>query len=878
MAVQLLAAVVFAAPARAADVLTVTVTTADDDSTSCTPTSCTLRGAITAANASAGGAVITFNIAPSGPKTIAVGAGGNNPLPPITGSDVVLDASTQPGGGAVGVRLDDPDTGDRENGLVVQGQRVTVRGLSITRFGGFGIWLTSTSRDSVIAGNRIGTADGVTPLGITDDGMRVQGGGHRIGGTDPADRNLVAGGANDGIQITNSSDNVVVGNYVGMTADGLSRLPNSDSGIQITGASLRNRVGGTTAAERNVVSGNNGIGIQLLGTMRTDGTCASPEQNLVQGNYAGLDVNGRKPSPYGNQGAGIELGVCARNNTIGGSSAGAGNVASGNHDDGIQLDGRDGPGGTGAVCGNSIEGNIAGLDPTGSAARSNIDDGIDLDRGACNNTVTRNVVAGNSSDGIDLHERNANGAKTSGNQITANTVGLAADGLTSQPNQQHGVHIRFASTDNTVDGNTIAANGMSGVAIETSLAMRNVVRNNLIGLARDGSTQRGNRGHGVLVAGGTVGNTIATNIVAGNSLAGVAVDPQGAATATDGNRISRNEIRNNGRLGIDLLPVAGVNVNDGATSATVGNLGLDFPVIQAATETSVRGTAPAGSAVEVFLAQPGTGETNGEGAAFLASVTADDSGAWCVGGLSVTGGVTATATDDRGNTSEFSANVPPAGTDLLCAAPTVFVSDTFSRSVTNGWGSIDGFTWSGTGPSADYSVNGAAGVIQQSTTGARISTVPIGQQNVTVRTRFRFTAVPSSSWIGFYELGRVNGSGDWYGLRVRSVAGGTDDVEINRSTSAGGIVKVGAGAAVPEFSGGGWYWLQLEVRGDGTTTTVRGKVWRDGTTEPAGWAVTASDTTPSLQGQGGVGVRLLSNSAAGPAGVEVDDFTASAPG
>jgi parallel beta-helix repeat protein len=823
--------------------------------------------------------VINFNIAPPGPKAITIGAGADNPLPAITGSDIVLDATTQPGGGLTGIRLDDPDIGDRETGLVLQGKRITVRGFAITRFDGFGIWLTSTARDNIIAGNRIGTADGTTALGTKDDGIRVQGGGgHRIGGTTAAERNIVSGSGNDGIQLTDSSDNVIVGNYVGMTADGVSRLPNADSGIQITSASLRNRIGGTTAAERNIVSGNNGIGIQLLGTMRADGTCASPEQNSVQGNYAGLNVNAARPSPYGNKGAGIELGVCARNNTIGGSAAGAANVASGNHDDGIQLDGRDGPGGTGAVCGNTIEGNIAGLDPTGRAIRSNTDDGIDLSRGACNNTVTRNIVAGNSNDGIDLHERNANGARTAGNQITGNIIGLAADGLTSQPNRQHGVHIRFASTDNTVAGNTIAANGMSGVAIETSLAMRNVVRDNTIGLAADASTPRGNEGHGVLLAAGTQSNTIASNLIAASALAGVAVDPQGTTTPTDANRITRNQIRDNGGLGIDLLPVTGVNANDGTTSATVGNGGLDFPVIQAATAASVKGSAPAGSVVEVFLAQPGSGEKNGEGVGYLGTAIADSDGTWCVGSLSVTGAVTATATDERGNTSEFAANVDPAGTQALCTTPSPIVSDTFSRVVTGGWGSTNGFTWSTTGTASDYSVDGAVARIQQPATQARSCTLAIGQQNTTVVTRFRFTAVPSSSWQAFLLLARVGSATNWYGVRVRSVAGAADDIEINRSTTTGGIAKVGTEAIAPEFVNGVWYRLRLETQGDGTTTTFRAKLWPDGMPEPMTWTVTASDSTASLQGIGGVGVRLHSGSTAPLATVEVDDFTASSLG
>jgi len=160
--------------------------------------------------------------------------------------------------------------------------------------------------------------------------------------------------------------------------------------------------------------------------------------------------------------------------------------------------GRAGPGGTGAVCENTIQGNYVGLDPSGLARRAKVDDGIDLDRGSCNNLIgssvagAANIVAGNSNDGIDLHERNANGAGTNGNRILGNIVGLATDGMTAVKNLQHGVHLHFTSQANIVDANVVAASGLSGIAIEHPSARSNTVRGNLIGVAVNGTTVRGN--------------------------------------------------------------------------------------------------------------------------------------------------------------------------------------------------------------------------------------------------------------------------------------------------------------------------------------------------------------------------------------------------
>jgi hypothetical protein len=622
--------------------------------------------------------------------TIAPGSPAINvgtPLPAIIGSDLTIDGTIPSGGGPV--QIDGAGAGLGASGFVIEGQRVTIKGFRITGFGG------------------------------------------------------------DGIDIRNSNNNVVIGNYVGIAANG-SRLPNGDSGIEINGSSQGNRIGGLGAGERNVVSGNSGIGVQLLGIVRPDGSCLAPQNNLVEGNYLGLDAQGKKPSPYGNQGAGLGLSVCAQNNAV------RANVASGNHDDGIQLDGRTGPAGTANVCNNTIQGNIVGLDPSGSVTRPNVDDGIDIDRGSCNNLVggtvagARNIIAGNASDGVDLHEKSEAGTATNGNAIVGNLIGLAADASTPIPNLQNGVNIRFTTQNNTVEGNVIAGNGASGVTIETGLARANTVRNNKIGTLADGTTLRGNGGSGVYVTGGAFQNRIEANTIAGNTLDGVAIEQLSNSTAqTRQNTITHNRIWSNGGLGIDLLPVDGVNANDGATSATVGNLGLDFPVITQATTSSAKGTAPPGSVVELFSAQADAGETNGEGSAFAASVTAGSDGSWCIDGVSLGSLVTATATDASGNTSEFAANVATSGSLSLCATPPTNTSLPKISGITRVGQALTGSRgeWSGTAPLSftvqwrrcDASGGACAGIAGATGESYRLTRNDIGS-----RIRFRVTASNSA--------------------------------------------------------------------------------------------------------------------------------------
>jgi hypothetical protein len=69
--------------------------------------------------------------------------------------------------------------------------------------------------------------------------------------------------------------------------------------------------------------------------------------------------------------------------------------------------------------------------------------------------------------------------------------------------------------------------------------------------------------------------------------------------------------------------------------------------------------------------------------------------------------------------------------------------------------------------------------------------------------------------------------------------------------------------------------VRLQVTGTGPTS-LRAKVWVAGTTEPAAWAVSATDATAGLQAAGSVGVGdYLSGSATNaPVVVRFDDFQA----
>ena len=87
-----------------------------------------------------------------------------------------------------------------------------------------------------------------------------------------------------------STQNLVAGNLIGTDITGLAALPaplNEGYGVIIDGGSTGNTIGGTTAAARNVISGNAGVVI-------SDSTTAG---NLVLGNLIGSTNQEPTPSP-----------------------------------------------------------------------------------------------------------------------------------------------------------------------------------------------------------------------------------------------------------------------------------------------------------------------------------------------------------------------------------------------------------------------------------------------------------------------------------------------------------------------------------------------------------------------------------------------------
>ena len=469
----------------------------------------TLRQALLDANANPG-STVSFAIPGSPPFVIAP----VSPFPPAT-QTVIIDGTTQPGfAGTPLIQLNGSGiTTNTTDGLLLRAANCVVKGLSITRFSGDGIRIENAV-GSVIQGNYLGVTPSGAAAGNGEGGIfLVESRGNLIGGTTSGARNVISGGNLVGIYVigNNSSQNVIQGNFIGTSVSGTAALSNREDGIVISDATS-NLVGGASAAARNIISGNSQSGIYILGAV---------SGNFVQGNFIGTDVSGQVA--LSNWVDGITI-YGAPGNVIGGSSPGTGNLVSGNGQRGIDIFGA-------GADGNVIQGNLVGTDGSGGAALPNHFNGLGISGGLSNLiggivAGAGNVVSGNTLSGVLVTDTNS-----VGNLIQGNFIGTSASGMVAVPNGFSGITLSGLASNNIVGGtntlarNVISGNSDNGILIIDPGATGNLVQGNYIGINAAGTGALGNVLAGVRiesprnVVGGTVPGS--RNIISANGQSGI---------------------------------------------------------------------------------------------------------------------------------------------------------------------------------------------------------------------------------------------------------------------------------------------------------------------------------------------------------------------
>jgi len=481
-------------------------------------------------------------------------------LPAIT-DPVTIDGTTQQGfAGRPRVEINGTRAGNNA-GLRLLAGNTAIRALALNGFAAQAI-LVQGPGTNAIAGNFIGVElTGTAARGNGLQGIWLNGSsGNVIGGTNAADRNVISGNGDAGIYLLNAAGNAIQGNFIGTTAAGTAALANANNGVTLS-SSPGNVVGGIVAGARNLVSGNGASGIYVNGTTST--------ANIIQGNYVGTDLQGAARIANAGDGVTIQDGS---GNIIGGVGAAARNVISGNSQAGIFLYG---------TSNNVIQGNFIGTDATGKLALGNSFAGITLSNSRSNllgaaTAGAGNVISGNRQDGIFITTNSA------ANVIAGNFVGVDVTGANALANAFNGVTLNSANS-NIVGGLTAAArnfisgNASFGIQIVAG-ATANQLQANFIGTDALGRSAVPNQLSGIEIMdspSNTIGSPGAGNVISGNLLDGIyllgANAKQNSVQANlIGTSLDGTSALGNSRAGIGLSD-APANLL-GGTTAGAGNV------------------------------------------------------------------------------------------------------------------------------------------------------------------------------------------------------------------------------------------------------------------------------------------------------------------
>ena len=423
-----------------------------------------------------------------------------------------------------------------------------------------GIWVNSGAHTVTIAGNYIGVnANGLAAIpnqvGVyIEDSNNIIIGTNDDGNGDYVEGNLISGNQMAGVLLSGgeSYENFIAGNLIGVNSIGDAAIGNQ-GGIELYDGTHHNIIGDDSdgqgdTAERNIISGNL-QGVLIQG--------ATTRNNIVAGNYIGVNYDGDTPIPN------IQSGVYILNapeNTIGGE---AGNIISGNTNEGIYIEGID-------ATSNIVAYNSIGLSAGGQEAIPNrygirIRAPGNLIGREGQTTIDGNIISGNQMSGIHLE-----GSWAHGNVIAGNYIGTNSYGEEGIPNY-YGISILDAPANRigtNGDGigdagerNLISGNSGSGIRIDNAGADGNIIAGNYIGVDTYGRNAlkngQGDWGEGIYIS------------LAPNTLIGTNAD--GLADAAERNIISGNN-------------VGGISVNGSTSAGTViaGNyIGTDFTGIRA---------------------------------------------------------------------------------------------------------------------------------------------------------------------------------------------------------------------------------------------------------------------------------------------------------
>ena len=204
----------------------------------------------------------------------------------------------------------------------------------------------------------------------------------------------------------------------------------------------------------------------------------------------------------------------------------------------------------------------------------------------------------------------------------------------------------------------------------------------------------------------------------------------------------------------------------------------------------------------------------------------------------------------------------------------VTAADTFTRTVSNGWGTSNtGNTWTVGGSASDWSTNGSTGQVTIPAANTAVLALPASATAADVDVVC--TVIPNAAATGAsYGAGpivRRTDNSNMIECRLEFNTAGDVTLKIVR-VALGVTTELAALNPIPSTSYSAAERWRIRAQADGAT--IRAKVWEEASSEPAAWTLSATDTSLTGADIGLYLARFSGNTNTVGPQLGIDDFTA----
>lgn len=413
-----------------------------------------------------------------------------------------------------------------------------------------------TDKNKVL-GNYIGTDIAGAAAVANKDGIRISGGAQAdtVGGTKVSERNVISGNSEYGILIdgTGTSGHQIRGNFIGLKSNGAEALKNGVDGIWLSADGGSNVIGGSKLNVRNIISAHPKAGIRIDGS----------HKNKILGNFIGTTESGKEKLPNK---WGVYIQEQAKGSLIGGTGTWEDNLISGNLESGVHIEGA----GTDSTL---VAGNYIGMSHAGARLGNKF--GIYItDQAKFTSVGNKNTISGNDSSGILIEGAGTDQNKVWGNLIGLNFSGKSSMGNRIGILIRRGATRNIIGGNLDEERNIISGNSHNGICLEGEGTDKNMVWGNYIGTDKEGQIDLGNF-TGITVHARAKANVIglsANSTSKGNLISGNVWGIDIANAGTDSTRVAGNLIGTM-KDGETALPnYKGILITEGAKYTIIGGV------------------------------------------------------------------------------------------------------------------------------------------------------------------------------------------------------------------------------------------------------------------------------------------------------------------